>query len=201
VQLKQGATIGSADELLVVENPTANIAKSFIFTTSDNDLDGSPDGWVFANGDPAADYVIAPGVGIKVSRKDAAAVNIIQVGHVKTGPTVLAIETGLNLVSVPRAVGSAFTVDNGALITSGLSGGEAVNLADELQELFSGAPLNFFFNTGDNDLDGSPDGWTNAANGNPLTATQRQLPEGTAIAIKRKGAPFNWVVPAETIAP
>ena len=200
VQLKQGVSIGTADELLVVENPTANIAKSFFFSSDDADFDGNADGWVFANGNPAADYVIAPGVGVKVSRKDTAAVNIIQVGHVKTGPTVLPVETGLNLISVPRAVGSAFTLDNGALLSSGLTGGVSVGTADELQELFSGAPLNFFYSTDDADFDGNADGWVNSANGNPLTANQKQLPEGTGVAIKRKGAPFNWVVPAESIA-
>lgn len=201
VQLQKGAAIGQADELLVIEDPTNNVAKSFYFSTDDADFDNNEDGWVFANGNPAANYVIAPGVGLKVSRKNATPVSILQVGHVKTGPTILPVENGIQLVGNPRAVGSTFTLDNSGLLSSGLTGGLSVGAADELQELLSGAPLNFFYSTDDADFDNNPDGWVNAANGNPLTAEQKQLPEGTALAIKRKGAAFNWIVPAQPIAP
>lgn len=201
VQLKIAQSIGQADELLVIDNPTVGSAKTFYFSNDDSDFNGTINGWSFSNGEPAADYVIAPGVGFKVSRKDAAALNIIQVGHVKTGPTVLPIETGLQIVTVPRAVGSAFTLENSALITSGLVGAETFGAADSLQKLIAGAALNFYFSTDDSDFNGIPNGWTNAGNGEALTAPQKELAEGTAVAIRRKTAPFNWVVPAETIAP
>lgn len=200
VQLQQGAAIGQADELLVIENPTANVSRSFYFSTDDADFDGNADGWVFANGNPAAEYVLAPGVGVKVSRKNAGEVKIIQVGHVKTGPTVLTIETGLQLVSVPRAVGANFNLDNSGLLASGLTGNLTLGGSDELQELLGGSPLNFYYSTDDADFDGNADGWVNSGNGNALTAIQKLLNEGTSVAIKRKGVPFNWVVPAETIA-
>ena len=135
------------------------------------------------------DKVIAPGEGIKVRRRGATT-PIVMVGHVKTGKTVLPIEQGTNLIAVPRAVGSAFTFANSNLLGSGLTGGVDTSSADVITQLTGSTVNQIIYNT---DESAFFSGATNADN--------FQLTEGSAIRIQRRGAPFNWAVPQETIAP
>jgi hypothetical protein len=163
------------------------VAVTVFFSTDD----GNP-GWVTAAGQSAANRIIAPGDGIKVNRKANPALPIIQVGHVKTGPTWLPIEPGLNVVTIPLATGTTF--DNSLLAAAGaLNGGLDLTSADVVGQLANGAFTNHFFSTDD----GNP-GWVTAGG---AAAGTKALPEGTAVKIVRKSAATNWKAPAQTIAP
>ncbi len=192
LQLTPGISAASADTLEIV-SPAGS--KLFYYNTDETS-------WV-AGSQLSNNRTIAPGEGLKVRRKGVA-VPIVWVGHVKTGQTVIPVETGVNLVSVPRAVGatatgSVFTYGNSGLRSSGLTGsGSALN-ADIITTLNvvatpGGSPtasLNVFFNT-----DEDPAGFFAGS----IPFDTNPLNEGTAIRILRKGAAFNWVVPAETIS-
>ena len=180
-----GIDISSADELQFLDAATQQ-ATTVFFSTDDLNP-----GWVTAAGAAAGNKIVAPGDGIKVTRKSSAALPIIQVGHVKTGPTWIPIEKGLNVVSVPLATGT--TLDNSALAAAGaLSGGIDIGAADEVGRLNNGAFTSYFFSTDDLNP-----GWVTAAG---ASAGSTVLAEGTAFRVVRKGNATNWKAPAQTIA-
>ena len=174
-----GPSLGSADVLQLV-SPTTTVQ---LFYNTDEAS------WV--NGPILAQqYVIAPGVGVKVLRRGAAS-TIVQTGYVKTGPTKLDVLTGTNIVAIPRAVGTNFLYQNSSsnLLTSGLTGGTTLSQADVITRL-SGTTVNtIIYNTDEV-----------AFFAGPTNADLFQLTEGSSIRIERRGAPFTWTVPAETIA-
>ena len=179
LKLTGGVDVGSADVLQLI-SPTATVQLYY-----NNDEAAWVTGATLAN-----NYVIAPGVGIKVLRRGAAT-SIIQTGYVKTGPTKLSVKTGTNLISLPRAVGSSFTyVDTSSnLLTSGLTGGVDLNSADVITRL-NGVTVNtIIYNTDEGAF------FSGATNANLF-----ELTEGTSIRLQRKGAPFTWTVPAQPIA-
>jgi len=178
LKLQGGADTSEADILELIR-PTGTT--QIFFNTDENS-------WV-AGAVLVNDKTIAPGEGIKVRRRGATT-PIVQVGHVKTGKTVLPVEQGTNLIAVPRAVGSAFTFSSSNLLESGLTGGADISEADVITQLTGTTVSQIIYNT---DEAAYFAGATNANN--------FQIPEGSALRIQRKGAAFNWAVPAETIAP
>ena len=179
LKLTGGIDTASADVLELV-SPTA--VTQLFFNTDENS-------WV-AGATLANDKVIAPGEGVKVRRRSAAA-PIVWVGHVKTGKTVLPVEAGTNLVAVPRAVGSSFTFATSGLLASGLTGGVDTAGADVITQLTGANVSQIIYNTDEAAF------FSGATNADTFP-----IPEGTAIRILRKGTTaFNWVIPAETIAP
>jgi len=184
--LAAGIDLSTADELQFLDAATQQ-ATTVFFSTDDLNP-----GWVTAGGAPAANKIIAPGDGIKVTRKSAAALPILQVGHVKTGVTWLPVEQGVNVVTVPLATGVTF---NNSLLNApgGVTGGIDISSADEVGLLGSGSFTNHFFSTDDLNP-----GWVTVG-GAPAGTTV--LAEGTAIRIVRKSAAFNWKAPAQFIAP
>jgi uncharacterized protein (TIGR02597 family) len=178
LKLSGGVDTASADILELIS--PVGVTQLF-FNTDEN-------AWV-SGANLVNDKVIAPGEGIKVRRRGAD-VPIVWVGHVKTGPTVLPVETGTNLVAIPRAVGSNFTLANSGLMSSGLLGGVDTASADILTQLSGFAVSQIYYNT---------DEAAFVSGANIVDTTP--LPEGSALRIQRRGAPFNWVVPQETIAP
>lgn len=181
-----GIDLSTADELQFL-NAATQQATTVFFSTDDLNP-----GWVTASGAAAGNMVVAPGDGIKVSRKSAAALPIIQVGHVKTGPTWLPIEPGVNVVTIPLATGVTFD-NSGLAAVGGLNGGIDVGAADEVGVLVSGTFTNNFFSTDDLNP-----GWVTVS-GAP--AGTSNLAEGTAVKIRRKGATAtNWKAPAQAIA-
>lgn len=179
-----GADVASADELQVIDAATQS--QTTIFYSTD-DLNS---GWVTSAGQPAGNFIVPPGVGIKVSRKAADPLPIIQVGHVKTGQTWLPIEQGINVLNVPLATG--VTLGNSQLSESGLTGGADIAGADEVGTIDAGVFTSYFFST--DDLNS---GWVTAAGAG---AADKLLAEGTGFRVIRKSPAFNWKAPAQQIA-
>jgi uncharacterized protein (TIGR02597 family) len=183
VKLTPGLDLSTSDAVQLF-NPVTQLPTSYFFNL--DDLNPAGVGWVNTKtGVAAGNEVIAPGVGMVVVRKNGAASGVIQVGHVKTGKTVLAVEPALNFISIPRA--TPVKLSESGLQASGLQGGFDLSTADNIVDLFNNTPTSFFFSIDDLDP-----GWQ-PSDGN--------LREGTAVKYLRRGAAFNWVVPAQPIAP
>lgn len=208
VAFKAAASISSADELSL-QNSLTQVPSIFFFSNFDGDEDGFEDGWLTASGNPASDKVISPMDGIKVKRKAAGALAIVQSGNVNLIPVKIPIYQGLNVLPVNRAVGSSLRLSpltaSGAsggrtgsnLLGSGMTGAASLTGADELTVLTNGIPVIYFYTTFDGDEDGFPDGWVKS-NGDP--AGDLVIPEGSGLRIKRKIAgPFTWTIPNEPI--
>lgn len=180
-KLTPGVDLNSADEVVLLDAQT-QLATSYFFNSDDL----ATVGWTNARtGQPAGVEVIAPGSGMKIIRRVGSATPVIQVGHVKTGKTVLPIESNLNLLTIPLATG--VTLVNSNLVASGLNGGVDLNTADNVVDLLNNVPTSYFFSTDDLDP-----GWK------PSNAT---LKEGSCVLLLRRGASFNWIAPAQIIAP
>jgi hypothetical protein len=144
------------------------------------------------------DQIIAPGEGIRITRRSAAK-TITQVGHVKLGQTVLTVEPGVNLLSSPLAVPTSGTVstpvtfdfNNSNLRASGLIGGVDNTVADNILQLdANGNATDLIFNTDEDGYFAGP---------NPVGANN--IPEGTSFRLFHRGSGFNWIVPAVLVAP
>ena len=163
------------------ETPASGIATAAVLTIS-------------TNGDE-------PGVGVKVLRRGAAT-GIVMTGYVKTGATKLTVPTGTSLISVPRAVGANFVFKDtnvvagnetgSKLLASGLVGGDSSTgpTVDVITQLLGTNVSLIYYNTDESAF------FTGATNANLFP-----IPEGSALRINRKGAPFTWTVPKEPIAP
>jgi uncharacterized protein (TIGR02597 family) len=190
---QSGDQIGVADEIRILNSETKAINKLFYYN------DGVAQQWVTENFDDAFNIVIEPQQGLFVVRKNAAALSFVRVGHVKTGPTKLSVDTGLNIVAVPRAVGTAFTLGNSNLRTgstaTGVQAADNIAGADVIRiSQPTGVLKNYFFYD-----DGVAQQWVDEDFND---ATGVNLNEGTSFVLVRKPASsFPWTVPAETIAP
>ena len=189
VGLQAGASLAAADQLVILD-PSTQLPKIVFYST-----DEFAPGWVDSSFNPVSDFVLAPGQGILVKRvggTSAGTLPFVQTGYVKTGATVLPIEPGENVVSIPNAVGVTLAASGlGSVITQGAS----LSTADQV-----------VVNTGNNTFDTlffSTDefaaGWVDASF-NPKGTTL--LKEGTAVLIKNTVTPtaFNWTVPGVTIS-
>ena len=190
---KSGTEIAAADEIRILDAQTKAIKKVFYYD------DGMAAQWIDEDFNDATNLVIPPQQGIFVVRKLATALSFVRVGHVKTGPTVLPVQTGLNVMGVTRAVGSAFTLSTSGLKTatagSSVQSGTEIAAADVVRIAQPSGVLKNFFHYDD----GMAAQWIDE-DFNDATGTQ--LKEGTSFILVRKpAAGFTWVVPAETIAP
>jgi hypothetical protein len=135
---------------------------------------------------------------MKVIRKATgvpAEVKFVQVGHVKTGPTVVSVEVGENFVSVPLATG--VTMDASTLGTK-ITAGPQISAADNV--VINNGDNSFksiFFST--DEFDG---GWRDAGS-NPFGSFL--VSEGKAFNILNTVPPpagsaaFNLTFPAQVI--
>jgi hypothetical protein len=119
-----------------------------------------------------------------IIRRAGAASGVIQVGHVKTGKTDLPVEPNFNFIAIPRA--TPVKLSESGLEASGVKGGVDLATADNIVDLFNNTPTTYFFSTDDLNP-----GWL-PSDGN--------LREGTAVRYFRRGAAYNWTVPAQPIA-
>lgn len=189
---KSGEQLSDADQVKLYNNETKNPKTLFFYD------DGIDQLWVTSSFGPAGDEPIEPGSGAFVQRKLDSALTFTRTGHVKTGPTKITVDSGLNLMGVTRAVGEHFTFDSSGLHTgstsTGVQSGEELATADVLKIFQSnGQPKSFFY------YDDGVDALWVASNFAP--AGTEQLKEGTSFLIVRQGAAFPWTVPAESIAP
>lgn len=187
LKLTGGVDVNSADLVEFV---------NFLGTTV-NFFNTEEEAW-FSGATASNERVIAPGDGLRVSRRGAAT-TVSLVGNVKTGITQVAVEPGVNLISstlaVPTsgAVGSPIPLDfdNSNLIASGLVGGVDVNTADNILQISGlGATTDLIYNT---EEEGYFAGATNVGT--------NVIAEGTAIRLFHRGAGFSWKIPAVLIAP
>ncbi len=189
IGLQGGVDLASADQIVIL-NPVTQLPKTIFFST-----DEFAPGWVDASFASAVNDIIAPGQGLLVKRvggASAGTLSFVQTGYVKTGPTVLPIEAGENVVSIPNAVGVSLA--NSGLGASLTQGADLASADQVVVNTGNNAFTTVFFST-----DEFAPGWVDASF-NPQGTTV--LKEGTAILIKNTAVPtpFNWTVPAVTIA-
>jgi uncharacterized protein (TIGR02597 family) len=189
--LKSGEEINAADEVRILDASTKTIKKVFFYN------DGTTTAWYDEDFNEAQNLAIPPQQGIFIVRKLATPVSFVRVGSVKTGPTALPVQAGLNIMAVTRAVGASFTLGNSALKTptGGVQSGEELNAADVIRIAQPNGSLKNFFHYND----GTTASWFDE-DFNDATAVQ--LKEGTSFILVRKpNTGFVWTVPAEPIAP
>jgi uncharacterized protein (TIGR02597 family) len=189
--LKSGAEIVAADEIRILDGASKKITKVFYYD------DGAAAAWVDEDFNEAKDLVIPPQQGLLVVRKLAAPLSFVRVGSVKTGPTALPVQPGLNVMAVTRAVGSSFTLGTSGLKTptGGVQSGSEISAADLVRIAQSNGALKNYFHYDD----GAAQAWVDE---DFNEATNTQLKEGTAFLVVRKPSTgFVWSVPAEPIAP
>lgn len=193
--LKSGDQISTADEVRILNATTKAITKVFFY----NDGDPANNNWYDESFTEAKDLVIPPQQGIFIVRKLATPVSFVRVGSVKTGPTALPVQAGLNIMAVTRAVGASFTLGNSALKTptGGVQPGDQLASADVVRIAQPDGSLKNYFNYDDGDPASA--GWYDEGF---EVATNVQLKEGTSFILVRKpNTGFVWTVPAEPIAP
>lgn len=188
--LLAGATLDDADQIVLLD-PVTQSPKTIIYST-----DEFAPGWIDAGQADASQDVIAPGQGVLIKRKGNTNLSIVQVGHVKLGKTVVPVETGENIISIPLATG--VTVDNSGLAATVTKGAE-LTAADQL---VVGTGLNAF-TTLFNSTDEFAPGWIDAGQNPQGTMI---LKEGTAVLLKNTApavgnAAYNWSFPAQVVAP
>ncbi len=193
--------IGAADpsqaDSVRILNPTTKAVKKYFFYD-----DGSTATWVSEDFDEVGSLPIEPGQGLFVVRKTGAtALSFTFTGHVKTGPSKLTVDPGINVVSVQRAVGTNFKLPDSGLNSTtsatGVTGAADISAADVLRVPQSNGTLKkyFFYD------DGATKTWVDE-NFDDVVAAAQELKEGTSFIVLRNfGAAFPWTVPAESIAP
>lgn len=188
--LLAGASLDDADHIVLL-NAATQQPKVVFFST-----DEFTPGWIDAALNPAGNEVIAPGQGVIIKRKAGTNISLVQVGHVKLGKTVVPVEIGENVVSIPLATG--VTIDNsglGATVTKG------ADLASA-DQVVVGTGVNAFA-TLFNSTDEFTPGWIDASL-NPQGTFL--LKEGTAVLLKNfapasGNTAYNWTFPGQVVAP
>jgi uncharacterized protein (TIGR02597 family) len=175
-----GVDLNSADEVQILIPGSGPV--SYFYNLDDL----NPIGWTnVGSGLLAGDEVIAPGDGLKVIRRNPAVKpSIVQVGHVKTGPTQFFVDDGVNIITIPLSTG--FAANEAQYLATGLLGGIDQSAADVF-EIFAGGVGTSYFQSTD-DL-------------NPgLLPGNVAAPEGTSVRINRQaGGEFMIKFPAQVI--
>ncbi|HWB02461.1 MAG TPA: TIGR02597 family protein [Verrucomicrobiales bacterium] len=194
--LKGADTSAAADEVKLLK-PVTHEVKSYFFYD-----DGAVTQWSDLNLNDAVNVIIGPDQGMVIQRKNGgAAVNVVRVGHVKTGKTAVYATPGANVLPVTRAVGDNFTLTLSNLQNTGaqntrIFGADTSAAADLLRIPQANGQLKdfFFYN------DGAVTQWSDL---NLNDASNEPLNEGEAFVYIRQAAGGNltWTVPAQPIAP
>jgi uncharacterized protein (TIGR02597 family) len=135
---------------------------------------------------------IYPEDGVIVKRRQAAAVNVVLMGAVKTGQTSVPITPGTNIVS--NVYAAPMTLLSSGLYTgnnsTGVVGGADPNSSDQVL-IYNGTGYDIYYYQ----LSAFGNGWRSAANaGQDASATQ--IPVGSSFVLKRVGATgFDWKAP------
>lgn len=141
----------------------------------------------------ASAAVIYPDDGILIVRKQAAPVNLVIVGAVKTGQSSLPVVTGYSLLGNVYAAG--MTLSSSGLYTgnstTGVAPGNGSTTGDQIL-IWNGSSSSyrkFFYGSGG--LVGT--GWKESGVAGDASGTA--IAVGSALFVQRAGAPFNWVAP------
>ncbi len=195
--LLSGGSSTTADILTVLDPQTKVATRIFYYVDPTNPAVA---GWITEDGELAADFAIEPAQAVQITRIASADLSIVRVGHVKTGPTKLGIEPGLNLVAVPLATGTTLSTSGlrGTGNANGVSAGGSLTTADVLRFVTpAGAVLQTFFYQDPNDANVT--GWLDE---NGEIQNDYVIKEGTGFLLSRKTAAgaFPWSAPAQVIA-
>ncbi len=151
--------------------------------------------WVSASdlNTDAGNTVIYPGDGIVIARKQSGSLSLVLNGAVKTGQTSLPVLSGYCLLG--NVYASGMTLSNSGLYTgdgaTGLAAGSAAT-ADQVVFWNGTGFVSYFYQTSGRNV--LLNAWVSASDLN-TDAGNTAIPAGTALFIKRSGAPFNWVAP------
>lgn len=141
-------------------------------------------------GDASAD-VIYPDDGMIIVRKQTAGVTLTVSGAVKTGQSSLPVVTGYSLLA--NIYATDMTFGSSGLYTgnasTGVAPGNGGSTGDQILMWNGSSYRTFYYGSGG--LVGT--GWKEF--GVTGAATGTAIPVGSALFIKRAGAPFNWVSP------
>lgn len=182
-----GGNSSTADQVLVFDGTAYDI---YYYQTSG--VGGI--GWRKAGNavSDASNAVLYSEEGVLVKRRQTGAVNIVLLGAVKTGPTLIPVSAGTNIVS--NVYAASLTLNSSGLYTgnatTGVSGGTS-NTADQVL-VWNGIGYDVYYyqTSGVGGI-----GWRKA--GDAVTdAAGATIPTGSSLVIKRRGAAgFNWVAP------
>jgi len=181
----------TADEILIYNGASST---SYFYYTGDIDF---PAGWYQSSSfAPSSTVPIAPNEAVVIKRKAAAALSITSAGTVKTGNTIMAVTDGLNVLGTSSATG--ITLANSGLYTgsqtTGIKASDDPATGDEVILYTTGAPISYFYYTGDIDF---PAGWYQSSSFAP--SGNINIAAGTAFVVRRKGGvAFNWALPSPT---
>ncbi len=187
-----GATVSGADEIRVFNPVTQTFITYYYKTGGFGGL-----GWR-ATTDAVTDASgskLYPDQGVIIKRKTPGASKLVLKGAVKTGPTVVPVGTGTNLVANVYPAGT-LTLGNSGLRssddTTGIAGGSSVSTADEVRIFDGTAFRTYFYKTGG--FGGT--GWRDTTNA-LIDASMTVVPASSSIFVIRKTnrPPFGWTMP------
>ena len=194
--------VSTADEIKILNTETKVIQTVFYYN------DGVDQAWVDADFNLVANLGIQPGQGLFIQRKAPGSFSFVNVGHVKTGKTMMTFDPGLSIIGVPHAVGANFVLDQTNLTeipqpvvpgpqSGRVFGSDQIATADVLKiaQLDGSLKECFYYN------DGVDTAWVDADFN--LIGPTEQLKEGTSFVFVRVAGAgtLTWTSPAEVIAP
>ncbi len=186
------------DEVLLVSSTGT---MSFVYYT------GTGSGWYLPDFSASVDDLpIEPQQGVLLKRVPGATnASFVHTGHVKTGQTKFPMFRGFNVLGIPRAVGSKFTLGTSGLFNSAdLPNSikpQTTNTSDIPDDVFllSSAGTTSFIYYYD-PLDIPSNGWYLPDFSGGFKDSQ-ELTEGSGLLINhRTGTSFTWTIPQETIS-
>lgn len=160
-----------------------------------NPVQPSKSGWYTVSGTPAGSFVIAPNQGVIVKRKTATAATFLTAGTVKSGPTALLIQPGINVIGSAAAQG--MTLAKSGLFTgnaaTGVKGATSALNADQITLYSDGVQTTYWYLA--HPTNANLSGWYNSR---AQQANTVAIAPGTSLLIQRRngGAAFQWIIPA-----
>jgi uncharacterized protein (TIGR02597 family) len=191
--LNGGATVAEGDEVRVLDAATQTFSTYYFKTGGFGGV-----GWR-ADADAVTDAsgtILYPDQGLLIVRKVAGDLGLILTGTVKTGPTVVQVESNLNLLANVYPAGTV-TLGSSGLYTgdseTGLAGGTATT-ADQILLFDPASDSYYIYYYKTSGLGGT--GWRSVRS-NSIDASNVNIPAARAFFINRREnrAPFLWTVP------
>ena len=190
--LNGGATLAEGDEVRVLDSASQTFVTYYFKTGGFGGVGWRSDTDAVTD---ASGTILYPDQGILIVRKVAGDISLIFTGTVKTGPTVVGVESNVNLIANIYPAGTLTIANSGLYVGNdslGLAGGETISTADEVR-IFDGSIFeNLFYKTGG--FGGT--GWRSSTDA-VTDASQMPIPPGSSMYVIRKNgrAAFAWQIP------
>jgi len=191
--LKTGTSANVADTISIVDTQSG-VVNTYYFHSSNSR-------WQRGNTD-SSNVILAPGVGVLVTRKDPTAVTIIASGTVRTGPVQADVAAAPAGASRSTFIANPYPLPSVTLATSGLFtgnpntgvvGGTSANTADNviIFDQNTGAANTYFYHS-------SSGQWRRGS----TDSSNVTIPEGASVIVSRKAGrgAFEWYIPQPAIA-